>query len=96
MARRADGVSSFPRGAGVKRVACAQVCVHAQMCVKRAAGVHVRVLVTRLCQGEWAHSVCSVCPGRSGRACVHVCVCQIGGQEGNRACSGDVGPTFSG
>lgn len=49
MARGADGVPNFPRGAGVERVACAQVCVHAQMCVKRAAGLLVHVYVTRLC-----------------------------------------------
>ena len=39
MAGRADGVVGFPRGSGVKWVAWPQVYVHAQMCVKRAAGV---------------------------------------------------------
>lgn len=49
MAWRADGAVSFLRGAGVKRVVWAQVCVHAQMCVKRAAGVHAHVYVICLC-----------------------------------------------
>ena len=39
MAGRADGAVGFPRGSGVKWVAWPQVYVHAQMCVKRAAGV---------------------------------------------------------
>lgn len=79
----------------MKRVACAQVCVHAQMCVKRAAGVHVHVFSDTPVSGRMG-TQCVFCVSRKiWEACVHVCVSRWG-TGGDRACSGDVGPTFSG